>query len=149
MSLSPKQMHFLETYLGVRAPVPGEDVADASPMALWQDGKDRADKSISALQQVLKGNSIPALNRIAEFGLNGLSGRNQTALMKALFDYSRAGADTRDTAAKQLSEQVSAYRGMLNGDAAIALCENNPFGVAVDIKGPLLGALDRTERAIA
>lgn len=148
MSLSEKQSHFLETFLGIRAPGASGESAKVSPMALWQEGKEQADQSITALQKVLKGNKIPALNQIAELGLNGLSGRNQTGLMKALFEYSRAEATSRETAARQLVDQVSAYRGMLQHDTVIALCENNPFGVAVDIRGPLLGALDRIEKAI-
>lgn len=152
MPLSNTQREFVEKFLGVvpdkAASTDARDAEKLDPLSRWREGKERADQSIAALQQALKHQNIPALNRIADFGLNGLSDRNQTSLMKALFEFSNADPKSRKEEGQRLSEQVSAYRKMIETDEVLQLCENNPFGLSVDIRGPLLSALDHIEKAI-
>ena len=76
-------------------------------MKLWRVGKEATDKSLSALQSILKSKGMPDLDRIADFGLNGLSDRNQTQLMKALFEYSSADSSKPSHAASALMSEVA------------------------------------------
>lgn len=147
MQISDKQFDFLEKFIGLSNPSSSGEIlpeADSSdPLAIWRNGKEVADKSIELLQNALKDKNVAALDQIVEFGLNGLSERNQTDLMKALFEFSMSDAAGRKNAAKILSERAAAYQSFIEGDSVIELCENNPFGVSVDIKKPLVAALSQ------
>ena len=152
MPLTAQQSDFIEKFIGVSqgsADAANGDITLAEePMKLWRVGKEATDKSLSALQSILKSKGMPDLDRIADFGLNGLSDRNQTQLMKALFEYSSADSSKRSDAASALMSEVAAYRKFIENDEVVRLCENNPFGVSVDIRGPIIDALDRIESAI-
>lgn len=121
----------------------------ADPMVIWRDAKEKVDVSFAPLKNTLKGLGHPDLDRIAEFGLNGVTDGNQTALNRALFEYNGSEGPARQKAASRLSDQVSEYRKFIDSNAIIELCEDNPFGVRLDIRGPLRDALDKIERAIA
>lgn len=119
------------------------------PMVIWRDAKEKVDVSFAPLRNTMKGLGHPDLDRIAEFGLNGVTDGNQTALNRALFEYNGADGSARRKAASRLSDQVKEYRKFIDSNAIIELCEDNPFGVNLDIRGPLRDALDKIERAIA
>lgn len=149
MALTDTQAAFLRKHLGVgeSATAPVVELS-GKPLEIWNDAKEEADRSISALQSALKGLKDPHLDRIAEFGLNGVSQGNQVGITRSLMAYDAAAADRRAGAAKTLVDQIGAYRSMLDGNALIALCEKNPFGVQVAIRAPLRQALDRIERIV-
>jgi hypothetical protein len=120
------------------------------PMVIWQDAKELADVSITALQKALKGFDDPDLQRIAEMGLNGVTDGFQTALMKALFEYKQSAAgEARAKAAANIAAKARELRGLVESDQIIALCENNPFNVAVSIRAPLSQALTELEKLAA
>lgn len=140
---------------GLQAGLLAAEKGDASatpagdPLETWRTAKEKVDVSISALQKALKGFSHPDLDRIAEFGLNGVSDGNQTAMNRALFEFNGAQGPDREKAGAKLVTEVAQYRQFLASNKIIDLCEQNPFGVAVDIKGPLKTALDDIEKAVA
>lgn len=124
--------------------------ASAAPkvvaMEVWRNAKEECDRGIEALQGALRGYNDPDLNRIAEFGLNGLTDGMQVKLMIALTNFDRATGEARAKAAAALASRAAEVRAQLNGDPVVELCEKNPFGVAVAIRGPLGAALAELEQ---
>ncbi|NVK15432.1 MAG: hypothetical protein HWE35_14785 [Rhodobacteraceae bacterium] len=114
---------------------------EADVMAIWQAAKEDADRGISELQAALRSRNHPVLARIADAGLAGATGGNQTALMKALFEMNAATGDARKAAAQALLAQVAAYGKFLKEDPVIALVEDNPFGISAPVRAPLGAAL--------
>lgn len=130
------------------AAVDGPPVDDGvDPLAIWNRAKERSDTAIDLLQKALKGHAHPDLDRIADYGLNGLTEGNQVGLMKRLMEYRSAPAGARGDAAKLLVEQAREYRAFLATNEVIDLCERNPF-VTVDIRGPLEAGLQEIEDAL-
>ncbi|MFN3971700.1 MAG: hypothetical protein ACK4L4_10025 [Gemmobacter sp.] len=126
---------------------PGQ-AAGPAPLDIWNGAKEGVDTGLTQLQQALRGYGHPALDRIAEFGLAGLSGGGvQTALMASLVTYSRAPGDmgARDA----VVEAIAGYRGFLAGNPLVALCDDNPFNVKVELAATLGRALDQIEERLA
>jgi hypothetical protein len=123
--------------------------ADADPLTIWNAAKEATDGAISALQSKIRQFPDPDLERIAEMGLNGITQGNQTAMMKQLFEFRQVDATARPKAAAALQAQCNEYRTFLADSALITLCEQNPFGVTVDLRKPLGKALDQIERVAA
>ena len=150
MPLTAQQARFVERFLGIAKLQTGvKQVDPAAALQYWRDGKEQADQSITALQSSLKKFGHPDLDRIAEFGMHGFSAQQQTKMMAALMSYAQAAESDRAKAAQAVSEQVDSYRAFLSTNDLIRLSEANPFGISVDIRGPLNAALDRIERALA
>ena len=118
-------------------------------LALWRDAKEACDQGISALQQKILSYDDPDLRRIAEFGLNGVTDGVQTGLMAALFTYNSTSGEDRIKAATVVAARAAEARKLIEGDAVIALCEDNPFGVKVDIRGTLAPVLRQLEALAA
>jgi hypothetical protein len=121
-----------------------------SPLDIWNAAKEVADADITRLQTFLRGFGHPDTTRIAEFGLSGLSGGgDQTALIRALMVHAQTSGPDRAAAAKAVVKAVADYRSFLATNQRVALCEANPFGVPVNLRGCLGGALDQIETALA
>lgn len=119
------------------------------PIEIWVAAKEKVDAGISRLQAALRRLKHPDTDRIAEFGLAGLSGGSvQTSLMTALMTFGNAPAADRQKAAGAVRQAIGAYRGFLSGNRLVELCEKNPFGVPLDLRGTLGGALDRIEATL-
>lgn len=127
---------------------PENEDSTKRPMVIWRDAKESTDASMSALQRMLSDASDPNLKRIAEFGLNGVTAGNQVAMTRALMDFDNASGAARISQGETLLKQTGAYRQFLSESPAIALCENNPFGVTCAIKLPLTKALDQIENTV-
>lgn len=117
--------------------------SSSDPQVVWREAKETVDGAISQLQAKLMGFKDPVLDRIAEYGLNGLTEGHQTALQKALFEFKDATGAEKAQAAKALAEQAQSYKSFVTSNRVMALCEKNPFGVAVPIRQELGAALDR------
>jgi hypothetical protein len=126
---------------------PAEPAAVVDVLGIWREAKESVDDGISKLQSALRGYGVPALERIAEFGLNGVTEGNQTALAKALFDFRAATGADRPRFASALAAQVGTYAQFLSSDPVIELVENNPCGVAVPLRATLGGALREIAKA--
>lgn len=122
---------------------------DADPLVIWRDAKELIDVDVSTLQNALRDVDDPNVQRIVEFGLNGITDGNQVAMMRTLMAYNGASAEARAPAGRAVLEQVSAYRNFIQNDPIISMCEANPFGVTLNIKPPILAALSKIEQAIA
>lgn len=124
----------------------GPDAAE-SPLDVWNGAKETVDVGIEKLRQALRGIRHPDTDRIAEFGLAGLSGGGaHTRMTAALMSYDRAPAADRAEAAKAVADAMAEYRAFLGSNRLVALCEANPFGVAVDIRTTMDAALERISR---
>ncbi|QDY70783.1 hypothetical protein [Qingshengfaniella alkalisoli] len=127
-----------------------EDTSDTeNPADIWIDAKGEADASLGPLMSHLASSTDPNLQRIARFGLNGVTKGNNTALMAALMGYNSASGDARAQRAKDVIAQIDAYSSFLASDPIIALCEDNPFGQTVSIRAPLTKALKRMKTSLA
>lgn len=123
---------------------PGTTAGD--PMIVWRDAKEDCDTGISALQSVLRRHDDPDLTRIADLGLHGLTDGLQSRLMAALMDFRNASGEGRPIAGAKLATAAAELRDRIQADPVIALCEDNPFGIAVSIRAPLSAALTEVER---
>lgn len=133
---------WVERVLGVRMPSGGGEPL----LPLWLDAKDAVDGRLGRLQGALRGFGDPDLDRIAEFGLNGITGRASVGLMVALREADAPGADGR--ARGKLAQAVAAYRSFLTENDAVRLIDDNPFGVDVAVQATLGAALATIERRL-
>jgi len=116
--LTPTQKKFVRIAFNIDVPAhlesdEAEVLSGADLQRIWNAGKERCDQAISELQSKLKGLGHPALDRIAEFGLNGITEGNQVALSKALFEFNASKGDDCRKAAQKLSEQATAYKSFI------------------------------------
>lgn len=124
-----------------------KDVAVDGP-AVWRAAREKVDVQIAALQQALKKTGRPGMARIAEYGLNGITGGLGVRLTAALMDLAAGGNDGGRAKAKALAA-VDEYDAFLKGDDVVALCEKNPLGVKVTARATLGEALGRLRKALA
>lgn len=121
--------------------------AEGPILPVWLDAKDRVDGAIGKLQSALRDFRDPDLDRIAEMGLNGVTGRASVGLMVALREADAPGAG--DGQRRKLAAAVAAYRAFLTESPVIKLIDANPFGVSVAVEATLGGALDAIDRRLA
>ena len=141
----------------LRALAEGLARAEAAPAApgpkpqdIWNAAKEAADVGIAKLQSTLRGIGHPDTTRIAEFGMAGLSGGGiQTKMMTSLFTLSASSGEDRVKAEKSLRGVIAEYKAFLTGNRLVTLCDENPFGVALDLRAGLGQALDRIEGTLA
>lgn len=105
-------------------------------LKLWLQAKEASDAGLSRLQSALRSEREPALDRIAEFGLAGVSRGLQVKMRVALQEF---GAQGSAQAAGKLRSSVAEMHEFLKSDPAVRLCDDNPFGIAVDLR-PTFGA---------
>jgi hypothetical protein len=127
------------------------EAAGPSPHQLWLNAKEQVDGRLEALARELRSYDDPDLAQVADYGLFGLAnGRETVGLTAALMDYDRAGSAGRAAARAAVTKAVGAYRaGVLDGSDLVDMVDDNPFDVAVDLRGTLGGALREIERAVA
>lgn len=118
------------------------------PLEVWLAAKDAAGAQITALQGAMRAQPHPMFPRLADRGLNGITGRLQVGLQVALMDLERAGATGHDAARAKAIKAVADLRNFLTTDAVVPLLDRNPLGVTVDLKGGLGAALDAIDRAL-
>jgi hypothetical protein len=116
-------------------------------MPIWVKAKDEVDSRLTALQHLLRQFGDPDLDRIAEFGLNGATGKKSVGLMAALSEADAPGVDAN--ARKKLASAIEGYRAFLNEDAVVGLLDENPFGASPQVRKTLGGALDTLAQRIA
>ncbi len=109
----------------------------------WQAASETVDAQISRLQSVLRDSGDDELKQIAEFGLNAITVNRKVPLMAALM--SAQAGDRR--AVEDLQKAVIAFRIQIESDARVAVCDDNPFGVQVSIRGVLIPALEHLLKA--
>ena len=134
----------------VAAPEPAQAEPAPEPetgvFAIWRDAKERVDAQVSQLQGALRQTKDPFCQRIADMGLHGVTGNLQVGLQVALTDYDKSGGKDAKSAAKA-GAIIAQYQQFLQNDKAIALCEENPFGIKCEIRGTLLVALAELQKS--
>ncbi len=118
-----------------------------SLLETWRDAKEAADVGLSRLQSALKATNEPALLRIADAGLHGISGRLQVGLRVALEDFARQ-TDPAGGATQKLRQGVADFRRFLDTDPAVQLCDDNPFDIEVGLRPTLGAALRNIDQAL-
>ncbi|KQP38986.1 hypothetical protein [Pseudorhodoferax sp. Leaf274] len=115
----------------------------------WLQAKEAADVGLSRLQSALKSAGDPALQRIAEYGLAGVSRGLQVGLRVALQEFALAtDRDKQAPAAQRLRASVGDFRRFLATDPAVQLCDENPFDISVELRPTLGAALRRIDEQL-
>jgi hypothetical protein len=162
LTQSPDQSEWLQRVLGFTLPqdaatstfTPAASAAAPSPESsndtrtIWREAKDEVDDKLNALAAALRQFDDPDMERIADFGLFGVTKGESVALMKALMDFETTPAERRATKAAPLQKAISGFRAVLTGHPFIGQIDNNPFGVTVAMRSTLGAALDQIERSI-
>jgi hypothetical protein len=121
-------------------------------LPIWRDAKDWVDGQIERLRGAMRDTGVPAIARVADAGLNGITGRLQVGMIKELMEFdgaARAG-DAQKTvgSAARLRGTIGEWRGFLGKDRVVGLLDANPWGVDVGLRQKLGEALDDIERAL-
>jgi hypothetical protein len=120
-----------------------------SVRSIWTQAKDAIDTRLEVLGQTLRKYNDEQLNRIAEYGLFGLTeGGTTVGLISAMLEYDSATGARRETAAAVLRKAIQGYRGAMQGNRVMQLVDNNPFGVKVGLVATLDSALRQIEGAV-
>jgi len=69
--------------------------------------------------------------------------------MTALFTHTASSGEDRTRTENTLRGVIAEYRDFLNTNPLVTLCDENPFGVALNLRGGLGQALDRIEGTLA
>jgi hypothetical protein len=120
----------------------------AAARQAWQDASDKVDGQIGRLQARLREETADAdLQRIAEFGLNAVTGGHKVPLMAAMRDIGN-GESVDPAILADAREAVADFIAHLNDDERVAACDENPFGVPVTLRSSLVGALEKMAAAL-
>lgn len=134
------QADWIARVLGVQVSPRGE--SGTSLLAIWRDAKEQVDSGIGALQDRMRKHPLPALARIADRGLNGITDTRSVGMIAALME-----ADRSPAASGKARQAVAAFRTFIASDTAAAIDEN-PFGVEVGLRRTLGAALETIERQL-
>lgn len=129
---------------------PGESSAAtaARTLPVWQQAKDRAGAQISQLQAALRETGHPLLMRIADQGLNGITGRLQVGLQTALTEFDAATVGKRRRQRDQAQQAIADFKKFLADDPGLPLLALNPLGVTVTLREDLVKAMHTLEQAL-
>jgi hypothetical protein len=145
---------WIERVLGVAAPTGSATNAGAPPewepaRARWQEAGETVNHQIAALQQKLRGSDDEELVAIAEYGLNGITGNHRARLTAQLMEIGDGNGGKLAERGAKLQKLVRDYRAYLEASPEVAVCDRNPFGVAVSIRATLGGALASLDDAVS
>jgi hypothetical protein len=118
-------------------------------VGIWQDAIDSVDGQMARFAGALRGTGDPWLERIADFGLNAVTGNHKVRLMAALLDVGaadRQGLAARIAAARKA---IGAFASHLGTSEKVAACDGNTLGVPVSIRATLGPALKKLADAMA
>jgi hypothetical protein len=121
----------------------------AKPLQTWLDAKEAAGVQIGNLQEAMRGLGPPVFARIADQGLNGITGRLQVGLQVALINAEQATGAAREVARRKAREAVADFRAFLKNDPVVPMLDANPLGVTVTLQSGMGQALDAIDRALA
>jgi hypothetical protein len=149
---------WIERVLGLKVAEPGsgggrphpQKFETAWPQAVgsFRSAIEAVDGQISSLQSVLKTSDFPFLRRIADAGMNGITGNHKVPVMTAIRDVSAASAGGRIKAAAKALSAVDAFATHLETDPRVQACDRNPFGITVTIRTILVPALTELRTAL-
>lgn len=111
----------------------------------WRSAIEMVDAQLNKLQAALRADDDEDMRDIAEFGLNGLTAGHKVAVTAALMGAERGNAGD----VPKLAAAAERFRKLVENDERIEACDENPFGVAVDIRGQLVPALQQLSALVA
>ncbi len=132
-------------------PARGQPFETAWPAAAaaYRQAIEAVDRQISALQNALKASDFPFLHRIADTGLNAITGDHKVPVMVAIQEVNTAVADRRASVAAKAVIAVDAFATHLATDPRVGACDQNPFKVTVTIRQTLGTALKDLRAVLA
>jgi hypothetical protein len=107
----------------------------------WRSALEQLDGQIAELQKALRRQKQPELDKIAEFGLNAVTGNHKVRLMAALHEVGSNDIAKLAERHVALRQQFQAFLAHIETDRKVAACDSNPFGVHVAIQDTLTPAL--------
>jgi hypothetical protein len=118
-------------------------------IASVEDAQAAADEQISALQAALRNHDDAALQRIAEYGLHGISGAVRVPLQAAILELKSASRAPEPAMLRKVADAAGRYAEVLRNDRRVQACDGNPFGVRVTLARTLVPPLQRLRKALA
>lgn len=128
---------------GSTARAPSPDFAASWPpaKAAWQQAIEVVGGQLEQLRSHLLTTRDPDLVRIAEFGLNAITGDHRVPLQVAMAEIDAAADGDKLPRVARARAIVTSFQAHLANDERVEACDGNPFGVAVTIRDTLLGGL--------
>ena len=117
--------------------------AAGSAVETWRDAKEKVDQGISVLQDRMRKHPLKALGRIADAGLNGVTGKASVGIMAAVMEVDRS----TPKAAASFAKAAASMRAFIASDTAAAI-DDNPFRVTIDLRATLGAALSAIEQRL-
>jgi hypothetical protein len=146
MSGTKEQIAWIARVLGVAIDGAASGPPPEPFLPVWTAAKEVADSGIGRLQSALRQEDDPDLAQIAEYGLHHATSGRMNRLTVALRE---ADGDPTPQTLSKLAGAISDFRDFLDGAPIVRLMEDNPFGVAVDLRATLGAALTKIESALA
>jgi hypothetical protein len=103
----------------------------------WRDASAEVDEQINELRTVLLATDDKDLHRIAEVGLNGITGTRKVGLQTALREIAAASGPALIPLATKAVRAAEEFRGFVQSDARVKACDAYPK-ITTPI-GPTLG----------
>ena len=119
-----------------------------SALTAWRDATEEVDGQLNELRKVLLATDDDDLHKIAEFGLNGITGTRKVGLQKALIEVGGASGDKLPPLARKAVQAAEEFRAFAQSDARIKACDAYPK-ISVPIGPTLSRALGALAQALA
>ena len=114
----------------------------------WRDASQSVDGQLGEIRTALLETDDAALHRIAEFGLNGITGRHKVGLQAALLEVGQAGGAAVPPLARKAAQAAREFQAFVQSDPRVKACDQYP-----DLKTPigatLVAALGALAQALA
>jgi len=110
-----------------------------------------ADAQVRRLQALLAVHPDPDLKEIAgssDLGLNALTGNHRVRVLAALRDLELAAPDALPAVLARTRTLVAGFDAHIRSSERLAACDDNPFGVPVNVRSLLGPALKQLARAV-
>lgn len=112
----------------------------------WQQASDAVDAQIAQLRAQLRNETDEDLQRIAEFGLNAVTGGHKVPMMAVMRELDAGEATPQ--AINEARAVVEDFLEHVQTDGRVAACDANPFKVKVSVRGTLGPALQSLAAAL-
>jgi len=109
----------------------------AKALQSWRDTSEEVEAQLNVLRQALLKTTDKDLHKIAEVGLNGLTGTRKVGLQTALRELAGASGPAVITLAQKAVSAAQEYRGWVESNEKVKACDAYPH-ITTPI-GPTLG----------
>ena len=124
----------------------------AAAKKVWQECLETVNDQIAKLADKLRQTSDPDLARIAEFGLNALTGNFKVRLMAAMIDVDSTTGTALKANADNAQGIIAGFQSHLQSDGRVQACDEDAqelFGVKTTIRAELGRGLAALDNALA